>query len=339
MIREALTRIVAGDSLDETAAAEVMREILEGQATPVQIGGFAVALRMKGETVEEVTGLARAMRAAAVPFPEVPRPLVDTCGTGGDGSGTFNVSTAVAFVVAAAGGRVAKHGNRAVSSRAGSADVLEALGATVDRTPAEAARMIREIGVAFLFAPSYHWAFKHAAEPRRDLGVRTVFNVLGPLCNPAGAERQLVGVYDDAWVPRLAHVLGKLGTDSAWIVHSEDGLDELSVFAPTRLARLDRGRVVEETVDPKALGLAHPTNERGSVQGGDAQHNATLLEGALSGVAGAARDLVLLNAGAALAAARLESDLAAGIARAREVVDRGDARAKLQQFLVFEPSR
>ncbi|MGH7724026.1 MAG: anthranilate phosphoribosyltransferase [Candidatus Eiseniibacteriota bacterium] len=339
MIREALSRVVAGESLAENEAAAVMREILEGGATPVQIGGLAVALRMKGETVDEVVGLARAMRAAAIPFPDVPRPLVDTCGTGGDGSGTFNVSTAVAFVVAAGGGRVAKHGNRAVSSRAGSADVLEALGASVDVSPAEAARMIREVGVAFLFAPSYHWAFKHAAEPRRDLGVRTVFNVLGPMCNPAGAERQLVGVYDAGWVPRFAHVLARLGTDSAWIVHSDDGLDELSVFAYTRLARVADGHVTEETVDPAKLGLAHPESERGSVQGGDAKRNATLLEEALSGKPGAARDLVLLNAGAALAAARLAPDLPAGVARARELVDRGGAKAKLKQFLAFEPSR
>ena len=218
MIREVLSRLVAGNSLDEATATAVMGEILTGNATAAQIAGFAVALRMKGETVDEVTGLARAMRAAAQPFPEVPRPLVDTCGTGGDGSHSFNVSTAVAFVVAAGGGRVAKHGNRAVSSRTGSADVLEALGVAVDHTPAEAARSIREVGVAFLFAPAYHWAFKHAAEARRDLGVRTVFNVLGPVCNPAGAERQLVGVYDAAWVPRLAEVLSRLGAESAWVV-------------------------------------------------------------------------------------------------------------------------
>lgn len=339
MIREALARVVSGGSLDEGSAAQVMQEILEGKATPAQIGGFAVALRMKGETVDEVTGLARAMRSAATPFPDVPRPLIDTCGTGGDGSGTFNVSTAVAFVVAAAGGRVAKHGNRAVSSRAGSADVLEALGASVDRTPAEAARMIREVGVAFLFAPAYHWAFKHAAEPRKDLGVRTVFNVLGPVCNPAGAERQLVGVYDGAWVPRLAEVLLRLGTDSAWVVHSEDGLDELSVFAPSQVARIADGRVVEETVDPGTFGLAHEAGERPSVQGGDAAHNARILEGALGGATGPARDMVLLNAGAALVAGRMAADLTAGIARAREVVDRGDAMSKLQQFLAFEPVR
>jgi len=333
MIREVLPRVVQGETLSEDQAMAVMQDVLAGAATPVQIAGFAVALRMRGETVDEVAGLARAMRQALQPFPEVPRPLLDTCGTGGDGSGTFNVSTAVAFVAAAAGANVAKHGNRAVSSRAGSADVLEAMGASVEQTPAEAARTIRDIGVAFLFAPSYHWAFKNAAEPRRDLGIRTVFNVLGPICNPAGAERQLVGVYDDAWVPRLAQVLQRLGAERAWVVHSEDGLDELSVFAPTYVARLEDGKIVEEKIDAKAFGLGHDESDRPSVQGGDAQENAALLEAALSAVPGAAHDLVVLNAGAALAAGGIAPTIEAGVRRAKELVDQGKALEKLQQFL------
>jgi anthranilate phosphoribosyltransferase len=333
MIRELLPRVVAGENLTEEQSFGVMRDVLAGAATSAQIAGFAVALRMRGETVDEVAGLARAMRQALQPFPDVPRPLLDTCGTGGDGSGTFNVSTAVAFVAAAAGAHVAKHGNRAVSSRAGSADVLEALGASVDQTPAEAARMIKEVGVAFLFAPAYHWAFKNAAEPRRDLGVRTVFNVLGPICNPAGAENQLVGVYDEAWVPRLAQVLHRLGAARAWVVHSADGLDELSVFAPTHVARLEDGRIVEETIDPRTLGLAHDPSERPSVQGGDAAENARLLESALSAEPGAAHDLVVLNAGAAITAGGLAPTLEDGIARARELVDQGKALDKLKQFL------
>jgi anthranilate phosphoribosyltransferase len=338
-VKDALAKVVGGGSLGEAEAHDVMRDILAGRATATQIGGFAVALRMKGETVEEVAGLARAMRAAALPFPSVPRPLVDTCGTGGDQSGTFNVSTAVAFVVAAAGGRVAKHGNRAVSSKTGSADVLEALGASVDVTPDEAARAIRETGVAFLFAPAYHWAFKHAAEPRRDLGVRTVFNVLGPICNPAGAERQLVGVYDEAWVPRLAAVLQRLGAESAWVVHGDDGLDEMSVFAPTHVARVEDGRVIEEVVDPKAHGLAHPEAERVTIQGKDTEDNVRLLRDSLAGRPGAASDTVLLNAGAALVAGELANDLGAGIALARDVVSRGAAEAKLAQFLAFGRAR
>jgi len=333
MIREVLPRVVAGETLSEDQAMAVMQDVLAGAATPAQIAGFAVALRMRGETVDEVAGLARAMRHALQPFPDVPRPLLDTCGTGGDGSGTFNVSTAVAFVAAAAGANVAKHGNRAVSSRAGSADVLEAMGASVEQTPAEAARTIKDIGVAFLFAPAYHWAFKNAAEPRRDLGVRTVFNVLGPICNPAGAERQLVGVYDDAWVPRLAQVLQRLGAERAWVVHSEDGLDELSVFAPTYVARLEDGKIVEEKINAKAFGLGHDESDRPSVQGGDAQENAALLEAALSAVPGAAHDLVVLNAGAALAAGGIAPTLDAGVRRAKELVDQGKALEKLQQFL------
>ncbi len=331
-IREALGKIAAGQSLGETEAAAVMGNILAGEASAAQIGALAMGLRMKGETVDEVTGMARAMRQAAIPFATVTRPLIDTCGTGGDGAGTFNVSTAVAFVVAAAGGRVAKHGNRAVSSRTGSADVLEALGASVDLTPMEAARMIEEVGVAFLFAPAYHWAFKHAAEPRRDLGVRTVFNVLGPICNPAGAERQLVGVYDGAWVPRLAEVLRRLGAEAAWVVHSEDGLDELSVFAPNRVARLADGEIVEETIDPCTLGLGHDMAERSHVQGGEAQKNVTLLTEALSGAAGAATDIVILNAGAALVVGGLAPDLAGGVDLARRTIEGGQARAKLDQF-------
>jgi anthranilate phosphoribosyltransferase len=333
MIRELLPKVVAGESLTEEQAFGVMQDVLAGAATSAQIAGFAVALRMRGETVEEVAGLARAMRQALQPFPEVPRPLLDTCGTGGDGSGTFNVSTAVAFVAAAAGSHVAKHGNRAVSSRAGSADVLEALGASVDQTPAEAAKTIRDVGVAFLFAPAYHWAFRNAAEPRKDLGVRTVFNVLGPICNPAGAERQLVGVYDDAWVPRLAQVLQLLGAERAWVVHSKDGLDELSVFAPTLAARLEDGKIVEEQIDPRVYGLGHEAADRGAVQGGDAAENARLLESALSSKSGAAHDLVVLNAGAALAVGGLAPTLEAGIERARELVDNGKAHEKLQQFL------
>jgi anthranilate phosphoribosyltransferase len=338
-VKDALAKVVGGGSLHEDEARDVMRDILAGRATATQIGGFAVALRMKGETVEEVAGLARAMREAALPFPAVPRPLMDTCGTGGDQSGTFNVSTAVAFVVAAAGGRVAKHGNRAVSSKTGSADVLEALGASVDVTPEEAARAVNEVGVAFLFAPAYHWAFKHAAEPRRDLGVRTVFNVLGPICNPAGAERQLVGVYDEAWVPRLAGVLLRLGAESAWVVHGDDGLDEMSVFAPTHVARVERGKVVEEVVDPKSLGLAHPESERATIQGKDTEDNVRLLKDALAGKPGAASDTVLLNAGAALVAGGLAPDLPDGIALAREVVGSGKAQAKLEQFLAFGRGR
>ncbi len=335
MIQELLPRIVAGDTLTEEQAFAVMQDILAGAATSAQIAGFSVALRMRGETVSEVTGLARALRQALPRFPTLPRPLLDTCGTGGDGSGTFNVSTAVAFVAAAAGAHVAKHGNRAMSSRAGSADVLEALGASVEQTAEEAARTLREVGVAFLFAQLYHWSFKHASGPRRELGVRTVFNVLGPISNPAGAERQLVGVYDRTWVPRLAEVLHRLGAERAWVVHSEDGLDELSIFAPTWVARLEDGAVVEDVIDPRTYGLAHGPAERGEVLGGSAAENAQILESVLSNTPGPAHDLVVLNAGAALTVAGESPNLEAGIERARALIDGGQALAKLRQFVAF----
>jgi len=339
MIQELLPRIVSGAVLTEEEAFAIMQDILAGAATPAQIAGFSVALRMRGETVDEVTGLARALRQALPQFPDVPRPLLDTCGTGGDGSGTFNVSTAVAFVAAAAGARVAKHGNRAMSSRAGSADVLEALGASVDLTPGEAAKALREVGVAFLFAQVYHWSFKHASGPRRELGVRTVFNVLGTISNPAGAERQLVGVYDRTWVPRLAEVLGRLGAERAWVVHSEDGLDELSVFAPTWVARLENGKVTEDAIDPRRYGLAHGPDERSHVLGGSATENARILEAVLSATPGAAHDMVVLNAAAALVVGGIAPELEAGIDRARTLIDQGDARAKLDQFLTHTRRR
>jgi anthranilate phosphoribosyltransferase len=330
--------VVEGRSLDAGAAHAVMRSILAGEATAAQIGALAVALRMKGETVEEVTGLARAMREAATSLP-LPAAfaraeLVDTCGTGGDGAHTVNLSTAVAFVAAGAGARVAKHGNRAVSSRAGSADVLEALGVRPDLSPEASARSLEEVGIAFLFAPAFHGALRHAAAPRREMGIRTVFNVLGPLCNPAGAGRQLVGVFDAAWVPRLARVLGELGARRACVVHSEDGLDEISLGAPTRIAWLEEGGGVrEEAVSPETFGLGrHPVAE---LRGGDAAHNAAVLRRVLEGEPGAALATVLANAAAALRVAGLAADWEEGVARAREAVASGRAHRKLEALVRF----
>lgn len=337
MIREALRSLTEGRDLGADEAAAAMDEILSGGATPSQIAGFAVALRMKGETVSEVAALARAMRARAgfLPLDGMSREdLLDTCGTGGDGAGTFNVSTVVAFVACGAGARVAKHGNRAVSSQAGSADVLEALGVSLDLTAEECARCLSETGVAFLFAPQFHSALRHAAAPRREMGIRTVFNVLGPLCNPAGAGRQLVGVYEDRWVLRLAQVLRELGSRSACVVHSADGLDELSVFAPFHLAWLSEdGKVRESIVDPAALRMAHDDRER--ARGSDPAANAQLLERVLDGEPGAARDLVLLNAAAALQVAGLATGFTEGLERARESIDSGRARACLDAFVAF----
>ncbi len=338
MMQDALRSLVEGRHLEPEAARAAMQTILAGEATPAQIAAFAVALRMKGETTEEVAGLARAMREAATPLPlpaSIERgELLDTCGTGGDGSQTFNISTAVAFVAAGAGARVAKHGNRAVSSRSGSADVLEALGLRLDLPPEATARCLQEVGVAFLMAPAYHGALRHAAGPRREMGLRTVFNVLGPLCNPAGAGRQLVGVFDERWVARLAHVLRDLGARRACVVHSADGLDEISLDAPTRLGWLDEdGTVREETVEPAVFALGrHPI---GALRGGDAGENAATLRRVLDGDASAATAYVLANAAAALRVAGLATGWTDGVERAREAITAGWARERLDALLAF----
>jgi len=342
VIREAIARLADRQDLSAADATAVMSEILAGDATPAQIAAFAVALRMKGETDEEVAALARALRERARPFP-LPAGLsgdglLDTCGTGGDGSGTFNVSTAVAFVAAGAGARVAKHGNRAASSRAGSADCLESLGVHLELAPEEAAACLEQAGVVFLFAQHYHPSYRHAASPRREIGVRTVFNALGPLANPAGAGRQLVGVFSADWVPRVARVLGLLGARAACVVHSEDGWDEFSVFAPSRVAWLEDGRVREETVDPRDLALAHTDREK--ARGGEAAENASRLRKLLDGGEhGVARDLVLLNAAAALRVAGLARDWEGGLATARKSLDSGRALARLEALIAFCRSR
>ena len=338
MIREAILRLADRHDLSADDASLVMGEILAGEATPAQIAAFAVALRMKGESDEEVAALARTLRAKARPFP-MPRGiagehLLDTCGTGGDGSNTINVSTAVAFVAAGAGARVAKHGNRAASSRAGSADCLESLGVHLELAPEEASACLEQTGVVFLFAQHYHAGYRHAASPRREIGVRTVFNALGPLANPAGAGRQLVGVFAGEWVTRMARVLGLLGARSACVVHSEDGWDEISVFAPTRIAWLEDGAVREETVDPRAFRLAHDNRE--AVRGGEAGENAERMRVLLSGgEKGVARDLILLNAAAALRVAGLAADWESGLATARESLDSGRALARLEAMIQF----
>jgi anthranilate phosphoribosyltransferase len=338
MIREALAELVEGRDLSPETAAAAMNTILAGEATDSQIAAFAVALRMKGETVEEITGMARALRERATELPldgGIARgDLLDTCGTGGDGAHTFNVSTTVALVAAGAGVPVAKHGNRAVSSQTGSADVLEELGLPLDLTPEQCAECLREVGVVFLFAPLYHAALRHAAGPRREMGLRTVFNVLGPLCNPAAAGRQLVGVFDPGWVSRLARVLGELGSKAACVAHSEDGLDEISVFAPTRLAWLgEGGKVREETLDPARYGLSH--DDRGPLLGGDARENADRVRQVLGGEKGVARDIVLLNTAAALVAAGRAASIEEGVSLAARSIDDGKAAGKLDALIAF----
>ena len=330
-IREAIDLIVShGRSLSEDEAAAVMRDIMSGEATPAQIGAFLVALRLKGETVDEVVGMARVMREHALKVPTV-EAVVDTCGTGGDASGTFNVSTAAAFVVAGAGGRVAKHGNRAMTSACGSADVLEALGAKIDLDPEQVARCLREVGFGFMFAQAFHPAMKHVAGPRREIGVRTVFNVLGPLTNPAGAAHQLLGVARLELAPLLAEALGRLGARHALVVHGHGGLDELSLSGPSAVHELRDGALREYAVSPEDVGLSPAPNE--AVRGGSAEENAAALRGVLDGRVGPLRDITLLNAAAALVAADLASDLKDGVARAARAIDSGAAGEKLDAFV------
>ncbi len=330
MIREAISAAVAARDLTENEAADVMEEIMSGEATPAQLAAFLTALRLKGETVDEIAGMARVMRAKACRV-DCDGALLDTCGTGGDASGTFNVSTAAAFVAAAAGARVAKHGNRAMSSRCGSADVLEALGAKIELSPEEAATCLEQTGFCFMFAPRYHPAMRHAAGPRREIGIRTVFNILGPLCNPAGATRQVLGVADESLGEKMAQVIARLGCERAIIVHGEDGLDELSPAGPSRVWEI-RGSAIERyRVSPSDAGLAsHPLS---SVGGGTPEDNARMLRSVLGGEPGALRDFTLLNAAAGLLACGLAGDFADGVAMAADAIDNGAANKKLDRFI------
>ena len=336
MIVTAIGRAVERENLSEDLARASMEQILAGEATAAQIAALAISLRMKGETAEEIAGMARAMRQRVPPLRTRRSPLMDTCGTGGSepaGGVKFNISTTVAIVTASCGVAVAKHGNRAVSSRTGSADVLEALGVRVDLTPESAGRSIDNLGITFLFAPNYHSAMRNAAGVRREMGVRTVFNLLGPITNPAGATRQLLGVYADEYVSVLAEVLRRLGSERAMIVHGSDGMDELTVFGKSHVAELRDGKVREYAIDPKDFGLAH--TDRAGVAGGSPQENAARVRAVLGGAKGPARDIVLLNAGAALHVAGVAGDLAAGIERARSAIDRGEAARKLDELAAF----
>ncbi len=335
-IKTAINKVMNGQSLSIEEAEEVMSQIMAGEATPAQIGAYLTALRMKGETVEEITGSARAMRRPAVPVRPAASPaeLVDTCGTGGDGAGTFNISTTAAFVVAGTGQKVAKHGNRSVSSKSGSADVLAALGVNLELTPEQVAQAIDTVGLGFLFAPKLHPAMKHAIGPRRELGVRTIFNILGPLTNPAGALSQVIGVYDEQLTEPLAKVLAELGSRGAFVVHGYGGLDELTTTGPNKVSRLKDGQVVTETLDPAGLGFgrANPAD----LLGGTAEENAEITRGILSGRRnGPRRDVVVLNAAAALVAAGKAVDLADGIGQANESLDSGAALAVLDRFVEF----
>lgn len=332
-IQSAIRRITERQDLTQDEMAAVMQAIMTGECTPAQIGGFLVGLRMKGETVDELAAAARVMRSLAAEINISSRYLVDTCGTGGDSKGTFNVSTAAAFVVAAAGGTVAKHGNRSVSSQSGSADLLEAAGARLELSPAEVERCIERTGVGFLFAPLFHSAMKHAVAPRREMAVRTIFNILGPLTNPAGAPHQLVGVYSREWQRPMAEVLYQLGSTHVLVVHAEDGLDEISIAEPTWVVELLDGAIREYSISPEQFGIERAPLE--SVSADSAAESLVLIQQAFAGEPGPAADLIVLNAGAAIYAAGLTGSLEQGLARAREMLTSGAAARKLGEFVAF----
>lgn len=332
-LKSVIDKVVNRYHLGEEEAEEAMGLIMGGQATPAQIGALLTALRVKGETVEEITGFARAMRSAGRRIdPDQPM-VLDTCGTGGDRRFTFNISTTAAFVVAGAGLPVAKHGNRSVSSRCGSADLLEALGVKVSLTPKQAERCLQETGICFLFAPVFHEAMRYAVGPRREIGIRTVFNILGPLTNPAGAKLQLLGVYDRNLTAVLARVLHRLGTERAMVVHGEDGLDEITNTGLTHISELVGGRIRTYQVEPGDFGLKRGRLE--DLAGGDARENARITMEILQGCPGPRRDVVLMNAAAALVTGGKAGDLKEGVALAAEVIDSGTALKKLEQLVEF----
>lgn len=330
-IQHAIARAAASEDLTDAEMDAAMRAIMEGEATPAQIAGLLVALRMKGETATEVAAAARVMRDFAVRVQVQHEHLVDIVGTGGDGCRTFNVSTTAAFVVAAAGGRVAKHNNRAVSSRCGSADLLEAAGARIDLKPEQVVECVARVGVGFMFAPVHHGATRHAAGPRRELAVRTLFNLLGPLTNPASVRNLLIGVYHQDRTRLVAEVMQKLGSRHVLVVHSEDGLDEISIAAPTHVAEFRDGSIREYAVTPEDFGLKRSALDTIRVE--NPQESLQRVRTALAGTAGAALDIVLLNAGAAIYAAGLAPDMAQGIERARAAVQSGAAARKLEELV------
>ena len=330
MIREAIDTLVGGRSLTMEEASLVMREIMEGDATPAQLGAFLTALRIRGETAQEMAGMATVMREKALHV-EVDGLAVDTAGTGGDGMGTFNISTAAAFVGAASGVRMAKHGNRAASGSCGSADVLEALGVKIDLPPEGVQQCIEEVGIGFMFAPTFHPAMRHAAPVRREIGFRTVFNVLGPLTNPAGAQAQLLGVPDSAWGEKMAEVLRILGSVHSLVVHGEDGLDELTLGARTQVWEVKEGHVHSYTVSPQEVGL--PTVSVQQIQGGTSQENAETLRRVLGGEPGPLREVVLLNSAAVLLVGGKVTTLKEGVPEAARAIDSGQALEKVEALV------
>ncbi|HET6656175.1 MAG TPA: anthranilate phosphoribosyltransferase [Gammaproteobacteria bacterium] len=329
-IKQAISLIVDRQDLARADMEAVMRQIMTGGATPIQIGGFLAGMRAKGETVAEITAAAQVMRELAARVDVDPLHLVDTCGTGGDNRSLFNVSTAAAFVVAAAGGRVAKHGNRAMSGSSGSADVLEAMGVNLNLEPTDVARCIDTIGLGFMYAPTHHSAARYAAAPRRELGTRTLFNLLGPLTNPAGAPNQLLGVFAPRWAEPVAKVLRALGSEHVLVIHSHDGLDEISIAAPTQVTELADGQIRSYRISPEDFGIDMQPLDAVTIK--SPAESLALVLAALAGEPGAARGMVILNAGAAIYAAGVAETLSSGVERAREAIASGAAAAKVEEL-------
>lgn len=329
LFKQALEQVLQGKDLSHANMLDLMQQVMSGELTPAQIAGLVVALRQKGESVDEITAAATVMRQLSTKVELKDQThLVDTCGTGGDGIQTFNVSTVSAFVAAAAGAKVAKHGGRSVSSTCGSADVLEALGVNVNQTPEQVAHSVNHVGIGFMFAPNHHSAMKHAAPVRRELGVRTIFNLLGPLTNPASARRQVMGVFSKDLTLKLAKVLQNLGSEHVLVVHGADGMDEISFTGDTYVAELKDGKVQEYTLNPTQLGL--PLHILKNIQVDNAEQSKAMILNVLNGHASAARDIVLLNAGAAIYVAGIVESLQAGVTKAAQVIDSGAALAKLE---------
>ncbi|MBV1913906.1 MAG: anthranilate phosphoribosyltransferase [Pseudomonadales bacterium] len=335
-IKQAIAQVIEGNNLSRDQMDQVMTQIMTGEATPSQIGGFLIGLRMKGETVDEIVAAAEVMRKLVTPVQLDSKNLVDTCGTGGDESGIFNVSTASAIVVAAAGGQVAKHGNRSVSSNTGSADVLEQAGVNLQLNADQVARCVQEVGVGFMFAPAHHSAMKHAIGPRKEMAVRTIFNLLGPLTNPAGAPNQVLGVFSEQWLRPLAEVLKALGSEHVLVVNSEDGLDEISTAAPTRVAELKNGEIREYMIQPEDFGITRKPLD--SMKVDNATESLALIEKALKDEGGAASDILALNGGAAIYAANICGTLEQGVEMAQDLLASGQAREKLSDLITFSQS-
>ncbi len=332
-MQQAIRAVTERQDLTDAQMSAVMRLIMTGQATQAQIGGFLIGLRMKGETVTEITAAARVMRELASPVAVSGEHVIDTCGTGGDSSGAFNISTASAFVVAAAGAKVAKHGNRSVSSKSGSADLLEAAGVNLELTAEQVAECVEQVGVGFMFAPKHHGAMKHAIGPRKEMGVRTIFNVLGPLTNPAGAPNQVLGVFSDALLEPLAEVLKALGSRHVLVVHSADGMDELSISAESHVAELKGGEIRRYSVTPEQFGLERAPIDK--IRVANASESLAVVRAVLANQLGPARDIVALNAGAAIYAAGLAPSLAIGVQRAKEVLASGEAAKRLERLVAL----